>query len=128
MLAKREQTENALRESEAKYRKLVENSPVIVYQFMMTPDGSFSFPHINEIISDTLGVSAQDIVNDASTLLGMMHPDDRETFRERVLHSAESLKPYHQILRCLKGGETAWIEARSTPSRSSSDTKTEMNF
>ena len=40
-------TVEALRESEANYKKLSDKSLGVVYQFMMAPDGTYSFPYIN---------------------------------------------------------------------------------
>jgi hypothetical protein len=37
-----EQVEETLRESEAKFRRISENIPAVVYQFKMNPDGEFS--------------------------------------------------------------------------------------
>jgi two-component system, cell cycle sensor histidine kinase and response regulator CckA len=114
-IMRRKQAEEALRESEAKYRRLSENSPAVVYQFVMTPEGVFTFPFVSDAIGATIGVSAEEVMQNSSRLLSMVHPEDQEMFRESVLKSAESLEPYHEIIRYLKDGEELWVEARSTP-------------
>ena len=48
----RKNIEDALRQSEARYKRLVVNLPGVVYQFMMGPDGSFSFPFVREPVGD----------------------------------------------------------------------------
>jgi len=103
--------------SEAKFQRLSENVPVIVYQFRMTPAGQFSFPYVSDGAMRILGVPAQAIMADANLLLGLIHPDDRGAFFEGVIRSAQSLEPYHAEIRCVKEGEMLWGEARSTPSR-----------
>ncbi len=113
----RKNIEDALRQSEARYKRLVVNLPGVVYQFMMGPDGSFSFPFVNENLSEITGLSAGDVMRDASRILDMIPPEDMERFREEVFESARSLRPYHTILRLLKGTGYIWVEARSTPER-----------
>ena len=110
-------TENALRESEAKYRRLSENSPAVVYQFMMTPDGSFTYPYLNETVKDLFGVSPEEAMKDPSKLLAMIHPEDQQSFRKTVTESAASLSEYNEVIRCLKDDSIVWIEAHSVPKR-----------
>ncbi len=115
----RKRVEEALRESEAKYRRLAENSPAVVYQFMMRADGSFIFPYISESVNDVMGISPEEVLKDSSKLLDMVHPEDRDSFHAKVLRSADYLDSYHEIIRCKKVGGLIWVEARATPSRTS---------
>ncbi|MDD4463607.1 MAG: hypothetical protein PHR86_05105, partial [Desulfobacterales bacterium] len=50
-------TVEGLRESEANYKKLSDKSLGVVYQFMMAPDGTYSFPYINESLRAVTGIS-----------------------------------------------------------------------
>ena len=106
----------ALRESEAKYRRLAENSPAAVFQFRMAPDGAFSFPYVSEAIESLTGVSAVEAMRDPDLLLGAIHPQDQRPFRESVHESARTLAPYHRVVRHIRDGEVAWAEVRATPS------------
>ena len=114
-ITKMKTAENALRESELKYKRLSENSPAIVYQFRMTPDGEFAFPYISDAVESIMGVAAQDVLQNPSKLLGMIHLDDQQNFMDGVLKSAKSLELYHAVVRYLKDGKERWVEARSTP-------------
>ncbi|MBL7178271.1 MAG: PAS domain S-box protein [Desulfobacteraceae bacterium] len=111
----RKVAEEALRESEAKYRRLSENSPAVIYQFMMTPEGAFTFPYVSRVVAVIMGISAEDAMKDSSQLLDMVHPEDQEMLREGIMKSAESLESFPLTFRCLKDGEVIWIEARGTP-------------
>ena len=111
----RKQIEETLRKSEAKYRRLSENSPAVVYQLIMTPEGTFTFPYVSHKVTATMGISAEDVMKDSSQLLDMVHPEDQEMFREDIMKSAESLESFPITFRCLKDGEVIWIEARGTP-------------
>jgi len=116
-IMEREQAEESLRQSESKYRRVLENSPVVVYQFKMSSDWAFTFPYINDTVKSILGVAAEDVMKDPSELLGMVHPEDQKVFLEGIQKSAESNESYHAIIRLLKNEEERWIEARSTPDR-----------
>lgn len=111
------QSGNDLKISEKKYKQISENSPAIVFQFRMSPEGSFSFPYINDNVQFIMGIPAEEVVKDSFKLLDMVHPEDQLLFQENILKSAETLSQYKQIIRYLKDGEEKWIEANSTPNR-----------
>ncbi len=113
----RKRAEEALRKSEMKYKRLSENTPAIVYQLKMSPDGEFTFPFINDEVKSVMGVSAEDIMLDPSGVFTMVHPDDQKIHLEGIKKSAKSLQLYHETIRFLKNGEELWIEARSTPKK-----------
>jgi len=111
----RKQAEQKLKTSEKQFRQISENTPAIVYQFKMSHDKSFSFPYVSEKILGLMGVSAQEVMRDASNLINLVHPEDLEMFVENVMISASNLTPYHDIFRCVKGETTVWVECRTTP-------------
>jgi len=108
-------TEEKLKTSEKKFRQISENTPASVYQFKMSHDKSFSFPYVSKRILGIMGVSAQEVMRDASNLINLVHPEDLEMFVEKVMISAKNLTPYHEIFRCVKGETTVWVECRTTP-------------
>ena len=107
----------SLHESERKYRRLAENSPAIIFQFMMATDGVFSFPYVSESIQDTAGVSAGAVMQDPSCFFARMHPEDRAWFDESVRQSAETLEPWHGVARFRIAANEIWLEGHSTPER-----------
>jgi two-component system, cell cycle sensor histidine kinase and response regulator CckA len=111
----RKRAEEALQESEAKYKRVSDNSPAVLYQFIMAPDGSFSFSYVSDVIVATMGVTPEEVMKDPSKLLGMVHPDDQKMFQDGIMKSAESLEPFPLTFRCMKDGQVIWIEARGMP-------------
>lgn len=119
-LAARKNAELSLVESEMKYRRLAQNSPAVVFQFKMTPDGNFSFPFVNETLFAIIGIRPEDAMRDANVVLSRISNDERAKFRDAVLESAKALTPFHCVFRYDRPervGIINWIEARSTPSR-----------
>ncbi len=114
-LRKKRQVERRLRQSEAQYKQLAENSPAVVYQFRKDADGSISFPYINESAKNVVGIKAKDLMNDPRIFLDRIHPEDLERFQMEVHESARSLQPFHLTFRVLDGKEPVWLECRSTP-------------
>jgi len=109
------QAEKALRESEARFKRASDNSPAVLYQFMMAPGGEVSFPYVSDVIVATMGVTPEEVMEDPSKLLGMVHPDDQKMFQEGINRAAESLESFPLTFRCMKDGEVIWIEARGMP-------------
>ncbi len=75
------QVEVALRESELKYRLLVEQS---LFGIMIVQDGRLVY--VNEVITGKSGFSAEELMSLApEQLMGLIHPHDREAVWHRML-------------------------------------------
>ncbi|MFH2055937.1 MAG: PAS domain S-box protein [bacterium] len=72
-------TEAALRESELKFRAIVENVPGLVFAYDQDEDGHrellFAGPGVEYLIGEEL---AKQVGNDLEALFDLIHPDDRE--------------------------------------------------
>ena len=100
-IAERKRVEDALRESEARFKRASDNSPAVLYQIMMAPGGEISFPYVSDVIVATMGVTPEEVMKDPSKLLGMVHPEDKEMFQEGIMKSAESLESFPLTFRCM---------------------------
>ncbi|MCW3100475.1 MAG: response regulator [Chthonomonadaceae bacterium] len=115
----RKRTEDALRFSETRYQRIAANVPGMVYQFAMRPDGSVAFPFVSEGARELYGIEPADIMANASMLIEIIHPDDREEFAASVAESARTMEPWQWAGRYLhhRTGEYRWIEGASRPQR-----------
>ena len=114
-IEERRQTEQALRESEAKFRAIVGAVPVVIYEFRQL-GAQRSFNLVADKILELAGISAEAMIADAGAFFDLIHPDDREaTLAASDLASAGS-GSFSQEFRIVKGdGETRWILASSLP-------------
>ncbi|MCF8037942.1 MAG: PAS domain S-box protein, partial [Desulfohalobiaceae bacterium] len=105
-----------LKESEHKYRNLVNNFPGITYQFVMTAQGDIYFDCIGDQCSDMLGLSSQEIMADAEIIFKRIPEPDADKVRRAILESADALTPYEVEHRIVKpDGQINWVHASSVP-------------
>jgi PAS domain S-box-containing protein len=116
-IAERKQVEEALRESEARYRDIATNIPGALYQFRMGPDGDFAIDYISEGGEEVLGQSLEELY-DPSLLFSALPPDDSASFRESINESARRMVPWCHEFRVVKSdGQVVWVYGSSSPHR-----------
>jgi len=116
-ITERKLAEDALRESEERYQRMVANVPGLVYQFVMHPGGSMAFPFVSESCRELFGMEPHEIMRDANVLLDIVHPDDRAAFYRLITDSAKSLSPWEWEGRGTISGEEMWFRCMSRPKR-----------
>jgi PAS domain S-box-containing protein len=110
--------EAQLRAAERRIEDMTDNLPGIVYQRLLRPDGSMSFPFISGTVYETFGLTAEQISRDASSFMESVHPDDRPAWRERVEASARALTPWRSEHRVVAvDGVVRWVRAGGKPQR-----------
>ncbi len=115
-ITERKLTEEALRHSQAKLQKLSANVPGMLYQFMLHPDGSISFPYINSGSYELYGLTPEQIQADPSLIISIIHADERQNFEEAIAISAQTLEPWQWEGRIvLPNGQIKWLQAASRP-------------
>ena len=114
-ITEHKENEKRLIESETKYRQIADNLPAVLYQFMINPDGTFTFPYVSSKAKDTLGISAESIMQDSSKLFSRVHPEDQKILQESIMKSAELFETFPVAFRYMKGKEVIWLEACGTP-------------
>ncbi|HET9683177.1 MAG TPA: PAS domain-containing protein, partial [Gemmatimonadaceae bacterium] len=92
----RRAAQQALQESEARYRHVVANAPGMVYQFVYRPDGTKGYTFVSEGVRKLFGIDPEAVVHDSDVLLSIVHPDERDELRRKARAVA------------LEGGEFRW--------------------
>ena len=117
-IEERKNTEEALRETEAKVQKLAANVPGMLYQFELNPDGSMSFPYVSPGCYEIYSLQPEQIQADPDSIFSMAHPDDLKSFKTSWTISAKNLKPWeHEGRIVLASGEIKWIKSHSRPEK-----------
>ena len=106
-----------LKDSEARYCRMLANVPGMVYQFVLHPDGSMAFTFVSESCRELFGMGYKELVQDASVLLDTIHSDDLPGFYRSVADSANSLSPWEWEGRSVASGEERWFRCISRPER-----------
>lgn len=103
-----------LRETEAKFRTLVEQLPAIIYLM----DSSGTIIYISPQIESILGFSQDDCASDQYFFLNHLHPDDRDRIAEeqrRNLRGAERVVSEYRLIG--GDGQPRWVHDESVAVR-----------
>jgi PAS domain S-box-containing protein len=112
------QNENALRAVEARFRRIAANTPGIVYQYVLHPDGSASLPFISDACRTLFGVEPEVARQHPNAFFDAVCPEGRASMHAAMLESARTLKPlYWEGAMRTPAGEELWITARARPER-----------
>lgn len=93
-VAEHKRAEQALRESEARYERIVANVPGMVYQFALHPDGTMGFPYVSEGCREIYGLEPEQIQETPSSIINIINPQDRPRFDALLEESARTLTPW----------------------------------
>ena len=105
-----------LQASEARFLRLAENAPGMIYQFQLSPEGMPKFNYISPGCYGIYEVSPHEVVTDANKLLSLTHPEDIAHYQETVEISAQTLQPWQYQGRIITpSGKVKWIQAASRP-------------
>jgi PAS domain S-box-containing protein len=103
--------EKALRESEEKYRQLVETTPDWVWS--IDYDGNHTFS--NEAVKHVLGYSIDEVIGKSA--FPFIHPDDQEKIRQMVIQAREGKHGWKNVrIRWIhKDGSIRFCESTAQP-------------
>lgn len=111
---KRKEVEQALRESESKYRNLVEQSR---QGMVIAQDNPMRITFASKAMEAITGYSPERLTQFApEELIALIHSDDRDTFfgnfRDRI--AGKQIPSSHEYRFTHKNGQTRWVELFST--------------
>jgi len=107
----RVEMEAALRESEARFRGLVEHLPVVVYKAEIADLNRTSY--INPQIEALLGYTAEEWLADPTFWLSRVHPDDIERLlrEQELVYDGAPLPSDHRMIA--RDGRVVWVHDES---------------
>ena len=99
-------------------QKIASQVPGVVFQFKRRPDGSFCFPYASERIREIYRVSPEEVAEDATKVLEVLHPDDVAGVVAAIQDSARTLAPWQREYRVrFPDGTVRWLYGNSLPER-----------
>jgi PAS domain S-box-containing protein len=112
----RTKSEKVRKELVKRFEHIGNNTPGIIYQFKLMPDGTMCFPYASSGIKDIYGVTPDQVKHDATLAFNAVHFDDLEQVRTSIRESAENMTQWHDTHRVyLPSGEMIWVEGNSSP-------------
>ncbi len=96
--------------------KLVQQTPGMLYQYRLWPDGSSAFPFCSQGIQEIYGLSGEEVREDATPCFSRIHPEDLPMLERSITASARDLSVWnHQYRVCPQKNQWRWVEGRATP-------------
>lgn len=107
----RQQAQDALRHSEARFQTLAANVPGMMYQYRLRPDGSRSFPYVSPVAVELFEREPEEIQHNANLVFDQIHPNDRFYVEQSIAVSAKTLQPWSWEWRIISpSGQIKWVQ------------------
>ncbi|BAY10557.1 trifunctional serine/threonine-protein kinase/ATP-binding protein/sensor histidine kinase [Calothrix sp. NIES-2098] len=104
--------------SKARFQKLADNLPGMIYQLCLAPDGSVSIPYISPGCAALYEVPPEDFLTGIAHFRMLEHPEDSPALTQAFIDSAETLTAFEQEWRIITtSGTVKWVQAASRPER-----------
>lgn len=92
--------------------------PGMIYQYRLRADGSSHFPYASDGIQQIYNVTPEDVIEDATPVFHVLHPDDLQYVSQSILESATKLIPWYCEYRvCHQDGQVNWVLGHATPQK-----------
>jgi len=111
----RKRMEEALRESDMRYREIASNIPGFVFQLFRKKDDSITFPFVSDNSSTSIGFSAEAIMTDPSRFFSRVALEDLDRVNQSLLESAQTMKTWTVEFRVGEEGQMKWLRSSANP-------------
>ncbi len=105
-------------DSDTRFAALAATVPGVIYQRVVTPEGSIRYSYISENAYDLFGVSAQTILTNPEALFAHYGKEYRETFRQKLLQASRDMSLWDVEATIQRpDGEVRYTHAIARPTR-----------
>jgi diguanylate cyclase (GGDEF)-like protein/PAS domain S-box-containing protein len=107
----RKHAEDALKKSEAQFRRLAENVPGMIYRYILHPNCTGEFTYLSPRCREIYELEPEAIIQDSQKMWSLVHPDDSLAIQSLIaesLHKPESINLEHRIVT--PSGRVKWIQ------------------
>ena len=114
-ITQRTRSEEALRESEQRFRVMADGLPLMIW--VHDPQGALQF--VNQTYRDFFGVTPEQVAG--PNWHPLVHPDDLEAYAGEFSACVRDRRPFHAEVRARRlEGDWRWLESRAQPRLSAS--------
>lgn len=114
----RRHVEDALIESESRFKDMVANVPGVVFQMEKPREDPTIFHYVSPSAINLLGLDPEMVMAKPSLWFDQVHPDDRAGLDESLSRSARDMEPWSWEGRMvLKSGSAWWCQGAARPKR-----------
>jgi diguanylate cyclase (GGDEF)-like protein/PAS domain S-box-containing protein len=112
----RKLAEISLSQSEARFRRLTEHIPGVIYRYVSYTDGSDGFTYISPQFKNLYEVELDQEINPNIDVWSFILPEDIERLKLSIEEAKQDLKPWSDQYRIITpSGRIKWAEAFSVP-------------
>ncbi len=108
----RKKAQEALQESEARFRRLAENAQDLIYRVRLFPERYFEY--VSPSAEELIGYSPEEHYRNPNLSFEILHPEDRHLL-EAILHREIAISKPIVMRWYHKDGSLVWIEQRNVP-------------
>ncbi|HCF28368.1 MAG TPA: hypothetical protein DEV81_14460, partial [Cyanobacteria bacterium UBA11049] len=115
-ISSRQQAQQVLHQSQTKFQQLMANLPGMVYCYLPCENGSDRFIFVNSASRELLELEPEIVLQDASSLFRLIHPDDLASFHQSIAVAVQNFLPWQWEGRIITpSGQLKWIQGSSRP-------------
>ena len=105
-----------LAKTQSQLRKMTENIPGVVYQYVVHADGNDSVTYIGAHCREMFGVKPEEVLDDAETLFKWIHQEDIQPLKEAIAHSTKTLERFvHEFRVAVPDQGVRWYRDLAQP-------------
>ncbi|HEY9808640.1 MAG TPA: PAS domain S-box protein [Halomicronema sp.] len=112
----RKNAEIALQKSEARFQRLAENIPGVIYQYQQKEGEKHQFNYISPGCRNLFEIEPEAVWQDADLMWSIIHPDDLKAFNDSVDNASKNHQPWNWAYRIITAsGKQKWIQVIARP-------------
>lgn len=98
--------------------KIAATVPGVIFSFLLRPDGTTCMPYASAALYELYGMQPEDVRDDATRLLTMIHADDIGRVNETMTISAGTMTPWRAEFRAHHPAiGILWVDGHAMPQR-----------
>jgi PAS domain S-box-containing protein len=117
-ISDRKITQLELQKNEAIFRRLSENIPGMIYQYIVYADGRDQFTYMSQKCLEIYEIEPKNDLENSHLIWQLVHPEDAPTLQQEVMISARELQRFfseHRLI--MHQGQIKWIQANAKPQK-----------